>query len=183
MSTQQIHKLSWRIGLLVAVALILPACSGDRHDDLVTFVEKVKARPKGKIKPLPEVKPFETFVYDDTDRRDPFTPFVEDVHIEQDKEVVDTGLRPDMNRKREALEAFSLDSLQYVGTLEKKGTTWALLAAPDNTVYRAQVGNHIGRNYGEILEISETQIKIKEIIPNGATGGWIDRMSSISIRE
>ena len=171
---------NWKLLLVVTVPLFIVSCDGSKHSDLVNFVEKVKTKKQGKIEPLPEVKPYETFVYEDEDRRDPFSPFVEEVH----KQVaIDNGISPDPNRKREALEEFSLDSLKYVGTLEKKGTVWALVSAPDSTVYRVQVGNHMGTNFGEILEITETAITLKEIIPNGATGGWIDRSASLSLTE
>ena len=166
--------------LLLATPLFLAACSTEQHGDLRAYVKKVKGREGKPIKPLPEVKPYETFVYIDEDRRDPFSQYIEEVQTTQPE---DSGLRPDMERKRETLEGFPLDSLKYVGTLEKKGIVWALVSAPDNTVYRVQVGNHMGANYGEILEITETEIKLKEIIPNGATGGWVDRIASLSMSE
>ncbi len=165
--------------LLLAAPLLVAACSGTEHDDLRAWVDKVKTRPGGKIKPIPEVKPYDTFVYVEDDLRDPFSPYFEEVR----QPAANPGLRPDMNRKREALEEFPLDSLKYVGTLEKKGKLWALIAAPDNTVYRVQVGNHLGKNFGEIVEINENQIKIKEIIPNGATGGWVDREATLTLAE
>ena len=166
--------------LLLTAPLFLIACSGEQHGDLRDYVKKVKAREGKPIEPLPEVKPYETFVYLDEDRRDPFSQYIEEVRGEQ---AADTGIRPNIERKREALEEFPLDSLKYVGTLEKKGIVWALVSAPDDTVYRVQVGNHMGTNYGEILEITETEITLKEIIPNGATGGWVDRMASLSLEE
>ena len=166
--------------LLLAAPLFLAACSGEQHGDLRAYVNKVKAREGKPIKPLPEVKPYETFVYLDEDRRDPFSQYIEEV---RNTRAQDSGISPDIERKREALEEFPLDSLKYVGTLEKKGIKWALVSAPDTTVYRVQVGNHMGTNYGEILDITETEIKLKEIIPNGATGGWVDRMASLSLSE
>ena len=173
-------KTTFSLLLLLTAPLFLIACSGEQHGDLRAYVKKVKAREGKPIKPLPEVKPYETFVYLDEDRRDPFSQYIEEV---RDAQASDSGIRPDIERKREALEEFPLDSLKYVGTLEKKGIVWALVSAPDNTVYRVQVGNHMGTNYGEILEITETEIKLKEIIPNGATGGWVDRMASLSLLE
>ncbi len=180
MTRRQQQKLPWGLALLMVTPLLLSACGGEQHGDLVAFVEKVKAKKQGRIPPLPEIKPYETFIYQDEERRDPFSPYVAEIHKEQS---VDTGIRPDMNRKREALEEFSLDSLKYVGTLEKKGKIWALIAAPDNTVYRVQVGNHMGTNYGEILQITENKIILKEIIPDGATGGWVDRPATMSLAE
>ncbi len=165
--------------LLLAVPLLLAACGSSEHEDLRAWVAKVKAKPGGKIPPLPEVKPYESFVYVEEDRRDPFSPYFEEVQQAE----ANPGLRPDMNRKREALEEFPLDSLKYVGTLEKKGKLWALIAAPDNTVYRVQVGNHLGKNFGEIVAINEHEIKIKELIPNGATGGWVEREATLTLAE
>ena len=124
------HKLSLVL-LLAAPLLLLTACSGEQHGDLVVYAKKIKARPGKGIEPLPEVKPYETFVYIDEDRRDPFSQYIEEI---RKQETADTGLRPDITRKREALEEFPLDSLKYVGTLEKKGIVWALISAPDNTV-------------------------------------------------
>lgn len=166
--------------LVITVSMFLTGCSGEKHSDLVAYVEKTKAKKARPIPPLPEIKPYDSFIYEKEDRRDPFAPFIEEIRSEQAK---DDGLTPDINRKKEALEEFPLDSLKYVGTLEKKGIVWALISAPDNTVYRVQVGNHMGSNYGEILNITENEIALKEIIPNGATGGWMDRPTAISISE
>ena len=162
--------------VLLASMLLLTACSGTEHDDLQNYVSQVKARQKGRVEPLPEVKPYATFTYNAHELRDPFTSFAL-------SEAEDTdSLRPDSERKREALEQFPLDTLKFVGHLEKQGIRWGLIAAPDNTVYRIQTGNYMGKNYGEILSISETDIKLKEIIPNGL-GGWTEREASISLAE
>lgn len=166
--------------MVITASVLLAGCSGEKHSDLVAYVQKIKSKPARPIPPLPEIKPYDSFTYEKDDRRDPFAPFIEEIRSEQ---VKNDGLTPDIDRKKEALEEFPLDSLKYVGTLEKKGIVWALISAPDNTVYRVQVGNHMGSNYGEILNISENEIALKEIIPNGATGGWMDRSTSISLSE
>jgi len=165
--------------LQICALLSLGACSGDQYQDLTSYINDVKSRKQGRIKGLPEIKPYESFIYDPSSLRDPFSPFV----VEDEQEtVVDNGLRPNSNRKREALEQFPLDSLVFVGNLERNGKRWALIAAPDDTVYRIQPGNHLGQNFGEILSISETTITIKEIIPNGS-GGWVDREVSLQLTE
>jgi len=163
----------------IGVLLLLVACSGDQHEDLTSYIDEVQSRKQGRIKGLPEIKPYESFIYDPSSLRDPFSPFVAE---EEQVAIVDDGLRPDSNRKREALEQFPLDSLVFVGNLERNGKRWALIAAPDDTVYRIQPGNHLGQNFGEILSISETTVSIKEIIPNG-TGGWVDREVSLQLTE
>ena len=164
--------------LLTIMTLILSACGSQQHSDLDAYVEDVKRKTKGRIEPLPEVKTYESEVYDAAELRDPFTPYEE----EPSEELTVPGPVPDMNRKREALEAFPLDSLAFVGHLERDGTLWGLVQAPDDSIYRVSVGNHLGKNYGEILNISESNISLKEIIPNGS-GGWVEREASLALTE
>ena len=170
-----IKSLRTRLFILLCAALLV-ACSGNQHGDLEAYVEEVKSRKSGRIPALPEVKPYEIYAYQAHNYRDPFTTYIDEV-------PADSGAnRPDVNRKREALEQFPLDTLSFVGHLEKSGVRWGLISAPDKSVYRVQVGNYLGKNYGEILAISETAIEIKEVIPDGA-GGWVDRKASLSLSE
>ncbi len=171
------HKLL-KTGLLCMSLILTVSCSSQEHADLQEYINRVKAKKKGIIKPLPEIKPYETFTYKAHDLRDPFTPFVQQA-IEE-APAGKPGLKPPTDRKSEALEQFPLDSLVFVGHLEKDGVLWGLISAPDSTVYRVKKGNYIGQNYGEIRAISETQILIKEIIPDGS-GGWIERESSLTL--
>ena len=170
------NPLKW--ALLFAFAILLSACGSQQHSDLDAYIEDVKQKTKGRIEPLPEVKTYESEVYDATELRDPFTPYEE----EPSEELSVPGPVPDTNRKREALEAFPLDSLSFVGHLERDGTLWGLVQAPDDSIYRVSVGNHLGKNYGEILNISESKILLKEIIPNGS-GGWVEREASLALTE
>ncbi len=165
------------LALFIAPLILVSACSGGRYGDLEAFFEEVKAQSKGRIDPLPEVIPYETFAYKPKDLRDPFVQYIEEV-----ASFSDSGLRPDMNRKREPLEQYPLDTLNFVGHLEKSGVRWGLVSAPDKSVYRVQVGNYVGKNYGKIVSITETSIKLVEIIPSG-TGSWVDREASLALNE
>ncbi len=165
------------IGALFIV-MLLSACSSEQYSDLDNYIEEVKKKTKGRIDPLPEVKTYESYVYQAQDLRDPFTPYQE----EPSEELAQPGIVPDTTRKREALEGFPLDSLAFVGHLEKGGVLWGLITAPDSSIYRVQVGNFVGKNFGEILAISESTIMLKEIIPNGS-GGWVEREASLALTE
>ncbi|MDR9436499.1 MAG: pilus assembly protein PilP [Thiohalophilus sp.] len=169
-----------KFGLLSVIPVLVTACGGPEHADLQQYVKQVKEQKKGRIEPLPEVKPYETFTYVPGDLRDPFAPFIQQQAVQETP--VNSDLRPDTNRKREALEQFTLDSLVFVGHLEKDGVLWGLISAPDSTVYKVREGNYIGQNYGEIQEISETQILIQEIVSDGS-GGWIEREASLSLES
>ncbi len=180
------HRTAARLGrltTLVALVALLGACSGAEHGDLQTWVEQVQQQQKGRVPPLPDVKPFETFTYQAYALRDPFTTFIE-TESEPVADLPGGGLRPDFNRKRETLEQFPLDSLKYVGNLEKNGVRWGLVqsGSPDDTVYKVQVGNHVGQNYGEIVGITETEVKLVELIPDGR-GGWNERDAAMALNE
>jgi len=159
--------------------LFLSACSSHNYSDLDKYIEDVKRKTKGRIEPLPEVKTYESYTYQAQDLRDPFTPYTE---APEEAKSAQPGIRPDSNRKLEALEAFPLDSLKFVGTIQKEGELWGLVTAPDKSIYRVQVGNHLGKNYGKIVSMSETTIMLKEIIPNGS-GGWVEREASLALSE
>lgn len=164
----------------VLLALCLAGCQQDK-EDLSTYVARVKSQQKSDIPPIPVMKPYESFEYAAADLRDPFVPTVVDMPEPEQQPVADNGIHPDTNRRKEALEAFELSEIQFVGTLEQD-QVWALVRSPDGVIHRVQVGNYMGRNDGEILAISESELKLKEIVPNGR-GGFIERDASVSAVE
>lgn len=168
------------LGLVaLAGALLVGGCTRDMYD-LELWVEEMKRRPAGRIEPLPQVKPYETFVYTAHDRRPPFTPS-EPVRPQVDPGAGD-GVRPDPNRNREYLEEFPLDTLRMVGTVTMGGVTYALIRTTDRAVHRVTVGHYLGQNHGRITAISETQVSLMEIIPDGM-GGWTERAAAVALSE
>lgn len=161
--------------LLLCITTILTACNKNT-DDLNAFIESTKAKHVGSVKPIPQFKPYESFAYSAGELRDPFAP---DVDLEEDEQVGD-GTRPDMTRPKEALELFPLDTLSMVGTLEQTDEVWALIKDPKDTVHRVQPGQYLGQNEGRIINITETDINLVEIIPDGL-GGYIERDASLTI--
>ncbi len=126
----------------VLSAAVLTACGGEEHSDLREFVKESDKMPGGRIPPLPEVKPYEPFAYNAYDLTDPFKPR----KIEPPKSAAKGGIQPDLNRQREALEAFPLENLAMVGTLQQKGQMFALVRAPDKGLYRVSSGNYRNRH-------------------------------------
>jgi type IV pilus assembly protein PilP len=168
--------------LIGPVTLGLVACSGDPTADLEIYVAEVKDRQVEDIDPLPEFKPYESFTYLAADLRDPFT----EPTFAHPQAVVartsDNGIKPDFDRPTEALEEFPLDSLRMVGTLEQNEENWALINDTDGTIHRVQMGNYAGQNHGKITHVSEFEIELTEIVPDGI-GGWMERQASIAISE
>ncbi len=170
-----------RLLLMMAATAILTACGGDGHQDLRDYVAEVKARDKSAIAPLPEIKTFETFVFDESGLRDPFEP----AEIAQDSvemSVGNGGIHPDAGRRKEELESYSLDSLRMMGTLELKGLYWGLIKAGDGTIHRVLPGNYLGMNHGKINRILGDRIELTEIIADGA-GSWNERQAAIALAE
>ncbi len=163
---------------IASCALVLGACSGEEHSDLRDFVKESDKMPGGRIPPLPEVRPYEPFAYNAYDLTDPFKPR----KIEPPKTAAKGGIQPDFNRQREALESFPLENLAMVGTLQQKGQVFALVRAPDKGLYRVSSGNYLGQNFGRIVGITETDIKLKEIVQDSG-GNWEEKDQALMLQE
>lgn len=168
--------------VVAALALLGAGCSSSDTQDLQAFVKQTRNQQHSRIEPLPEFKPYETFLYQAGNLRNPFSASASgqiDRMLAPDE---GPGIHPDMNRAREALEEYPLDTLRMVGTLEQHGSSWALVQASDNTIHRVQPGNYLGQNHGKILHIDEYEIEILEIVPDGL-GGWMERSASLALSE
>ncbi len=169
-----------RPGAVTILIAMLTACTSSGIDDLESFVQSVKARPAARIKPLPEFKMYETFSYTATDMRDPYVLFDNESKVVQAKALEYTGPKPDENRNKETLEQYPLDTLRFVGQLEKDNEQWAIVTSPDELVHRVKAGNYLGKNYGRITDVTETEITVLELVPDGM-GGWIEREAALSL--
>jgi type IV pilus assembly protein PilP len=158
------------------------ACSGSNTEDLRTYVETVKSRQHPSVDPLPEFAPYETHLYQASNDRDPFTPPVVSTPKSEVAKASGNGVSPDFNRSREPLEAEPLDSLRMVGTLERAGTSWALVRMSDSTIHRVKPGNYLGQNHGKIVSITESEVELTEIVPDGL-GGWMERQAALALSE
>jgi type IV pilus assembly protein PilP len=164
-----------RIALVAAVLATVAGCSSDL-DDLQARITEVKSRPGGRIEPLPEVKPYETFSYAATSLRSPFIQGLPAMA------TAPGAVRPDLNRPREFLEQFSLDTLRMVGTLRMNGRTYGLIQTQDGLVHRVLPGNRVGQSDGRITAVEEGKISLIEIVTDG-TGGFIERPAAIALSE
>ncbi len=145
-------------------------------DDLYAYIDQAKSAYVGSVQPIPQFKPYESFTYSAADLRDPFEAAID---LEEDGDKDDL-LSPDKTRPRQPLEAFPLDTLRMVGVLEQGDNLWGLIEDPKQVVHRVQVGNYMGQNEGAITGITEGEIFLVEIIPDGV-GGYIERDASIAI--
>lgn len=167
-------------GLALAL-VVLAGCGGDEFSDLKQFVKESGEGLRGRVEPIPEVKQFEPFAYNAFDFPDPFRP--RKTMADTRKGGVGGGPQPDPNRRKEALEAFPLESLQMVGTLEQKKVRYALIKTPDNNLYRVKTGSYLGQNFGIVTSVSESAVTLKEVIQDASSGSWTERTSSLQLLE
>lgn len=166
-------------GVLLGAAVVgIAGCAGG-NGDLRAYIDRTKARPGGRIEPLPQIRPAPTFVYEPGDRRSPFVPDTPQERRSSDPNAVQG---PDPDRPREFLESFSLDTLRMVGTLEREGSRFALVQDSDGLIHRVTVGNHMGQNYGRITAITDSEISLVEIVPDGL-GGYLERPASVALSD
>lgn len=178
------HKylMQRRVVYLLTICLSLSACSTDHVEDLRQYVAETKIKSKGPIEPMPQIEPLKPYVYTSENRRAPFSA---KMIINPSTAKIPNGLDPsqlDATRRKEPLEAFSLDTMKLAGIIERNGEIWAIIKAPDSIVYWVKRGNYLGLNYGKITHITENKVDLTETIPDG-TGGWQSRPASLVLAE
>jgi type IV pilus assembly protein PilP len=167
----------------MAAAAFLAGCDGGEHRDLQRELAELTKDAKGKVDPLPEVKTFTAFNYAAFDVPDPFGPEKIKMTVNPPTGAaneLDEVARKQEARTKEPLEAFPLETLKMVGTLNQLKQTWALVRA-DQGIYRVRVGNYLGQNFGVITKVQENQIVLKELIQDGT--GWAERESTLLLQE
>ena len=168
-------KNSWLVvSAICMVAGVLSGCTS-KDDELDQFIADTKKEPGGRVEPLPELKPYESYAYESVNLRSPFMPG-------GSGGGPGAGLRPDSRRNREFLEQFSLDTLRMVGTLRMADRTYGLVKTKDGLVHRVLPGNYMGQQDGRVTEISPSKISVVEIIPDGL-GGYMERPASLALNN
>lgn len=166
----------------LALMALLSGCGNDDFSDLNHYLKDVKARPKEAIKPLPEIKVIEPFIFKPEGLRDPFKPAEQAEQAGGTDVAAGSGIKPDFTRRREELENFPLDGLRMVGTIDMKSELWGLVRASSGTIYRVKVGRYMGKNHGKIIRILSDKIEIMEIVPD-KPGTWREQPISITLTE
>ncbi len=164
---------------VLLASLLLSACGGEEFQDLRDFVKNAGADMRGKVDPPPEIKRYEPFTYDNSlALPDPFKP-----RTQETKGGDRPGLnQPDRKRHREALEEFPLEGLKMVGFLYQAKAGHAIVRSPDSKLHRVKAGNYLGLNFGQIIAVTETEVKVKEMVQD-SHGDWVRRISSLQLME
>jgi len=168
------------VALLACIGLLV-GCEGEQHSDLQNELNEMTQGFRGKVDPLPQVRPYEPVAYQAEGEIDPFRPDRIEVAAAPGSAPKVGGKQPDRDRPKEPLEAFPLESITMVGSLTQGGESFGLVKAGPN-LYRVRKGNYMGQNFGVITGIDEVQISLKELIQEGS-GEWIERSSSLQLQE
>lgn len=167
------QKKGWLVAAACVALSALTGCSS-KDDELEQFIADTKKEPGGRVEPLPELKPYESYAYESSNMRSPFMP--------GGSAGGASGPRPDSRRNREFLEQFSLDTLRMVGTLRLQDRTYGLVKTKDGLVHRVSVGAYLGQAEGRVTEISPSRISVVELVPDGV-GGYIERPAALALNN
>jgi type IV pilus assembly protein PilP len=165
---------------LLASAALLGACSAE-HDELREWMEQQRREAKPSVQPLQPPKKFDPEPYGAAQGVEPFSTQKLSVALKQEARQPNSLLAAELNRRKEPLEAYPLDSMSMVGSVNKEGRPFALLRV-DNLLYQVKVGDHLGQNYGLITKIAETEIALRELVMD-ASGEMIERPATLQLQE
>jgi type IV pilus assembly protein PilP len=165
---------------VLSVAFLFAACGGEQ-EELQQWMEQQKREVKPSVTPLSPPKKFDPQPYAQLNGVEPFSPQKLAVALKQETRQPNSLLAAEVNRRKEPLEAYPLDSMTMVGSVTKQNRPYALLKV-DNLLYQVKPGDYVGQNYGKITKISETELALREIVQDAA-GEWIERMTSIQLQE
>lgn len=168
---------------LICTAGLLAGCGPSGTDELQAWMQELRATMRPGVTPISEPKQFFPQAYAEAGV-DPFNAIklTQALRRESSQSATNASLiAPEMARRKEPLEAFPLDAMSMVGSLNKSGSQTALLNV-NGLIYQVKVGNYLGQNYGRITKISESGIQLREIIQD-ATGDWVERVTALDLQE
>jgi type IV pilus assembly protein PilP len=171
---------SYRV-LGVCGLLLLSGCSGSGQDDIQKWMAEARQATYPAVPRIQEPSRFTPFPYNVQSQIDPFSSQKVELALAKASQRGGGGLKPDLDRRREPLEAFPLDTIKMVGSIERNKQRYALLRT-DTGLYQTKVGQYRGQNFGMITQITETQLSLRELVLD-AVGDWVERTSTLKLQE
>lgn len=171
--------------LAVTAAAALSACEGSENEEINRWMAEQRAVTKPQVQPIPEPKKFTPVTYAMDAAVEPFSNQKLTQALKRESQQAGSAtaalLAPELNRRKEALEAFPLDSMAMVGSLLKQGQPVALIKV-DNLLYQVKPGNYLGQNYGRITKVGESEVVLRELVQDAA-GEWVERVATLQLQE
>lgn len=169
------------IAFSVSSLLTLCGCGDNGVQEVRQWMDETKRQTKISIPKLSEPKRFTPFVYGGKDSLDPYDPAKLAVVLAKMRDQSTSAIKPDLDRRREPLEAYPLDTIKMVGTLQKAGANYAILQV-DKAIFHVKAGNYAGQNLGMITRITDNKVELKEIVQD-ASGDWVERKATLELQE
>jgi len=153
----------------VLLASTLAACTSSGQDELQVWMQTERNSIKPSVQPIPEPTKFVPQAYLGERQLPPFSEekLASVLRGAQPSPVANSGLiEPELNRRKQPLEAHPLDAMVMVGSLNRDGKLVALVKV-DSLLY---------------TRISETEVVMREIVQDSA-GEWIERAAALQLQE
>lgn len=173
-------RISSCTAMLVLLGL-LQGCGDGGVQEVKEWMNEVNKTTPVRVDKVSPPKTFTPFTYVVKDDLDPYNPAKLSAALAKLQAKSSNPVQPDLDRRREPLESFPLDTVVMVGTMEKPGLSYALLQV-DKTVFQAKVGNYVGQNFGMITRITESEVELKEVVRDAA-GEWTERKAKLELQE
>ena len=175
-------KIIQFVGALILV-VGLSGCSAD-NEDLQQWMADQRRQTTPKVTALTEPTRYVPLAYAGGTSADAFSSerLTQVLRRESGPLSVSAALvAPELNRRKEPLEAYPLDSMTMVGSLDRAGQKVALVRV-DNLLHQVRPGNYLGQNYGRVTRITESEVMLREIVQDAA-GEWIERSTALQLQE
>jgi type IV pilus assembly protein PilP len=175
-------KVATKVIGVMLVAAGLSACDTDQ-EDLQRWMAEQRAQVKPSVPRITEPKKFTPQTYTEASSFEPFNmlKLTQALRRESNQPSTSELIAPELARRKEALEAFPLDAMAMVGSMNRNGQPVALVRV-DKLLYKVRVGEYLGLNYGRITRINETEVALREIVQDAA-GEWIERVATLQLQE
>ncbi len=170
--------------LSIGALSVMTGCTASGQDELREWMQAERATIRPQVKPIPEPTKFEPQAYQSEARLEPFSDekLASVLKSSDAAPIVNSALvAPELNRRKQPLEAYPLDTMAMVGSLNRGGQLVALVRV-DGLLYQVKSGQYLGQNFGRIMKISETEITLREIVQD-AVGEWIERPAALLLQE
>jgi type IV pilus assembly protein PilP len=177
--------MKYTLLLVLAATAALAACTGSDDEEINKWMQEQRAATKPQVQPIPEPKKFTPEVYSQEAAVEPFSNLKLTQALKRESQQAGTAsaalLTPELNRRKEPLEAYPLDAMVMVGSLTKQGQPVALVKV-DNLLYQVRPGNYLGQNYGRITKVGENEVVLRELVQDAA-GEWVERVATLQLQE
>jgi type IV pilus assembly protein PilP len=170
--------------VVTSLCIFLYGCGASSEDDIRQWMVEERNQTRPKVDPIPAPKQFKPEAYSNASAMEPFSNQKLTQALKRDSaQVAANGalVAPELARRKEPMESFPLDAMSLVGSIIKAGQPVALVKV-DNLLYQVKLGNYLGLNYGRVMNITETEVTLREIVQD-AVGEWIERVATLQLQE